>query len=62
MKYRCYAAVTGGKYLGEVEADSPEEAEQKAWALDTCSVQICHQCSGEIEDPEVQRIDVEPAE
>ena len=58
-KYRAYGVVTGGKYLGEVEADSKEEAISKAGELDTCYVSICHQCSSEIDDPDIHEIQVE---
>jgi len=52
MKYHLYATVTGSKYLGEVEADSEAEAIQQAEELDT-HVSLCHQCSGQCEDPEI---------
>lgn len=58
-KYSVSASVRGGKYLGEVEATSPAEAIQKAWDLDSCHVSMCHQCSDECEDPEVDKIFVE---
>ncbi len=57
--YHCYGAVVGTKYLGEVEAKSEEEAIEKAFELDTCFVSLCHQCSSETEDPEIQEITVE---
>lgn len=56
--YRCVATVTGGKYLGEVKARSKAEATQLAWDLDTANVSICCQCSSQIEDPEITRIEV----
>ncbi len=62
MKYRVWAAVSGTKYLGEVEADSPEEAEEKAWDLDSAYVSICHHCSEQISDPDISSIIVEPVE
>lgn len=61
-KYRIYAQVVGSKYLGEVEADSKEEAIEKAFDLDTCSVSICHQCSREIDDAQIGEIDAEEIE
>ena len=57
-KYSCNGIVGGGKYLGVVEADSPEEAKEKAWLLGTCYVSFCHQCAGECEDPQITDIDV----
>lgn len=59
MKYRCYGIVTGSKYLGTVEAENKKEAEDKAWKLDTTSVNVCHQCSDEVDSPEIQEIAVE---
>lgn len=59
MKYRCYATVMAGKYLGEVEADSEDEAKEKAWELDTCYVSFCHQCADQAEDPEITEVSVE---
>jgi hypothetical protein len=61
-KYVCNGTVMGGKYLGEVEADSPEKAIEKAWELDTTYVHLCHQCAGECEDPQIDRIDVSLAD
>lgn len=51
--YRVHGTVVGGKYLGEFEADSPEEAVEKA--LDENGhVFLCHQCAGECENAEVE--------
>jgi len=62
MKWRATGAVAGSKYLGEVEAATEEEAREKAWGLDSAGVSLCHQCSSECEDPEVQDIYVDPVE
>lgn len=62
MKYALYGKVVGSKYLGEVEADSVEEAIEKGYALDTCHVSVCHQCSHDIEDPVIDDITAEPME
>lgn len=59
-KFKAYGQVVGSKYLGEVEADTEEEAKRKAWSL--AHVSLCHQCSDECEDPEVEEIAVEAAE
>ena len=56
-----YGTVTGGKYLGEVEADSKEEAEEKANVLDTLSVSLCWQCASQVENAEITDIVVEEA-
>lgn len=45
--------VTGSKYLGEFEAETEAEAIQMALESDAAQVGLCHQCSGECEDPEV---------
>lgn len=58
-KYRVYGIVTAGKYLGEVEADSEEEAINKGVDLDTCYVSVCHQCSRDIGDPQIDRLEAE---
>ena len=60
-KYRVYGAVIGGKYLGEFEADNPEEAEQKALNSEGY-VSLCHQCARECEDAEIHEVTVEPIE
>ena len=56
-KFRVYGTVVGSKYLGIFEAESKEEAEEKA--LDTSSVSLCHQCSEECEDPEISKTHAE---
>ena len=60
MQYALYAKVSGTKYLGEVEADSMEDAINKGYELDSCYVSVCHQCSGEISDPEIDEILADP--
>jgi len=52
-KYRVYGVVTGGKYLGEFEANTPEEAKQLALDSDEAHVSLCHQCCDQCEDPEI---------
>jgi hypothetical protein len=59
MRWHAHAAVAGSKYLGVVEADTQEEAERKAWELDSACVNLCHHCSDECEDGEVTRIECE---
>ena len=61
MKWYAYGVVAGGKYLGEVEAETKEEALKAAWNLDSLGVSLCHQCASECEDPEVGEINVEPS-
>ena len=62
MRYRAFATVVGGKYLGEVEADSEEEAVDKAWELDECHISLCHHCSRQLENAQITDIDIEPVE
>lgn len=45
--------VTGSKWLGEFVAETEAEAIQMALESDAAQVGLCHQCSGECEDPEV---------
>jgi hypothetical protein len=58
-RWRCYGAVTGSKYLGEVEAQTAEEATEKAFKLSEAHVSLCHQCAGECEDATIEEITVE---
>jgi hypothetical protein len=60
-KYRVTGAVRGGKYMGEYEADTPEEAEIMAME-ENGYVSLCHRCSAEVEDPEIVECTVELAE
>ena len=46
--------VVGGKYLGEVEAETVNEAEAKGWKL--ASVHLCHVCAKQVEDAEIDEI------
>ena len=57
--YRCTATVTGSKYLGEVNADSMEQAIERANALaEDIGVSLCHHCAEECEDPEITNVAV----
>jgi len=51
--YHVTGVVTGSKYLGHFEADSEEEAIEKAINSAAASVSMCHQCAEDCEDPEV---------
>lgn len=58
-KYRIYAVYTVSKFLGEIEATSPEAAEEEVWQMDYY-VGICHQCAGEIDvnsDPHTMQVE-----
>lgn len=43
-----YAQINASKLLGEVEAESAEEAIEKGWSLDT-HVSLCHHCSRKVD-------------
>jgi hypothetical protein len=58
-KYRLYATGTYSKYLGEVEAENVEEAEEMGWNHDECGFTLCHRCAREAEFDDVNRIEVE---
>ena len=60
-KWEVFGIVRGSKYLGTVEAETEEEAQEKGLRLDSCYVSLCHQCSGECEDPEIESVSVEKA-
>lgn len=51
--YSVVGKVYASKYLGEFEADSPEDAVEKALASDAAAVCLCHQCSDQAEDAEI---------
>lgn len=61
-KYNVYATVTGGAYLGQVEADSKEEALRIADTQIDLSVSFCHQCTKYCENAEITDIQVEEEE
>lgn len=60
-RYVVTAAVIGSKVLGEYEADSEEEAIEKA-GKEAGIPSICHQCSGEIDDPDFGEFEAEQVE
>lgn len=56
-RYNVYGVVTGTKFLGEFEADSPEDAIEMA--TDEASVSLCHQCDKEVDGAEIHKIEAE---
>lgn len=60
QKYRVVGKVYASKYLGEFEANSPEEAVELALASDAASVCLCHQCSDQAEDAQIEDGIAEP--
>jgi len=57
--YIVHGLVVGTKYLGEVEAESRDEAEELAWKKFRPSVSLCHACSHQVEDPEINELVIE---
>jgi hypothetical protein len=57
-KYSVNAAVVGSKHLGVYEAKNEDEAIEKAMK-ENGSVGMCHQCSSECEDPEINDVTAE---
>ena len=61
MKYDVWATYHASKYLGEVEAENEEEAEEKVWADDDkydTYISLCHQCS-HLEVGDVDKLEFE---
>jgi len=59
--YSVSASVRGSKYIGEFEASSKEEAMEIALKSDEMYISLCHQCSSECEDAEIDEVFVEEA-
>jgi len=57
-KYHLTGHVSGSKHLGVYEANSPEEALQKALDDERVDCSVCHQCSSEVEDPGICKVSV----
>lgn len=57
-KYNVYAMVRGRKFLGTFEASNEEEAIEKA-IEENGFISLCHQCSSECEDAELENIEAE---
>ncbi len=59
-KFSVNATVIGSKHIGVFEADTAEKAieiaQEQAW------VSVCHQCSHEINDPQLERFTADPVE
>lgn len=51
-RWDVYGTVTGGKFIGTYVAATAEEA--KKMAEGDADVSLCHQCSGECENAEVE--------
>lgn len=55
-KYRVSAKVIGSKFIGVFEAKSKKEAEKMVNESDEIWVKLCHQCSDECEDPQIDEL------
>lgn len=53
-KFSVVGVVKASKWLGEFEADTPEVAIELALQSDAASVSLCHHCSSECEDPQIE--------
>lgn len=62
MKKKVFAVhgtVIGGKFLGEYEAETKEQAIALAEAEHGGPISLCHQCSSECEDGFIDKIDAD---
>lgn len=61
QKYLIYGIVHTQKYLGKVEADSVEQALDIAYEDETIQnkayIQLCHQCSKELDAPQIDKLE-----
>ena len=55
--YSVTAAVVGSKWVGDYEAETGEEAIQKAY--EHAHVSLCHECASECEDPSIEHMTAE---
>lgn len=55
-RYVATGSVVGGTYIGEIEANTPEEAISKARRK--CHVSLCHACAKGLSDLEVEQVTV----
>ena len=61
-KWNANASISAGKYIGEVEAETVEEAIDKAYKHRNADCSVCHQCSDDVNDPEITAVHVYCAE
>ncbi len=59
-KWSITATVVGGKFVGNVEADTEAEAIKKGWKI--AHVSLCRVCARECEDISIDEIHAEPAD
>lgn len=59
-KYRVYAIASASKYVGEVEAETVEEAKEKAWEMESCQLDsLCWSCSDSLDLGDIYELQVE---
>lgn len=56
-KYSISASVVASKHIGEYEAETEEQAIEMAWK--DASVSVCHYCSRQIDEPEIEELHAE---
>lgn len=56
-RFNAGGGVVASTYIGEVEAETAEEAIKKAWQ--EAGISVCHECSRHLSDPEIDSIWVE---
>lgn len=61
-KYSVFGLISTSKNVGEFWANSKEEAEQMAWDSEKASINLCHHCANEIDEPEIREMVVEEVE
>jgi len=59
-RYSVTGAVHASTYIGEYDANTPEEAIERAYR--DAGVSLCHECAREVSDPEVCELVAEDVE
>ncbi len=57
-RYRARAIASASKFLGEIEAENEEAAEEAAFNHPECHMSLCHYCAG-IDLCDVEKIELE---
>jgi ferredoxin len=60
--YRVVGSVVASKYLGEFEADSPEQAVEMALDSEAACISLCHACADECSDAVIETATAEMVE
>lgn len=62
-KFRAYAIISASKFIGEIEAENKEQAEDLAWDHENCyNPTLCHHCSYEMDLGDIDEILIEEVE